>query len=156
MPGFIPGSRGSLMLDLVATAMIAVLPLLTLAIMLVKKKKAYNSHRILMLGISVALAVAVFLFELEMRLVGWRHLAEPSPYYDNLMPVVLGVHLVCSVTTVVLISMTVWNATRKFPNPPKPNAHSAQHKKLGKLTALGLVLTSITGWAFYYVAFVAS
>jgi uncharacterized membrane protein YozB (DUF420 family) len=136
--------------------MIAVLPLLILAIMLVKNKKAYKLHRRLMLGISFVLGIAVVLFELEMRLVGWRHLAEPSPYYDNLMPVVLGIHLLCSITTVICISITVWNATRKFPNPPKPNAHSLQHKKLGKLTAIGLFLTSVTGWAFYYVAFVAS
>jgi putative membrane protein len=156
MEGFIPQSRGSFMLDLVAVAMFAVLPALAFGIHLVKDKLNYAAHKKVMLTISATLAVAVILFELEMRLVGWRDLAAPSPYYDTLMPFALGIHLVCSISTVGALIATVWFAVRGFPIPPIPGAHSPQHKKLGKLSALGLFLTSITGWIFYYLAFIAA
>ena len=156
MTGFLPGSRGSLMLDLVAVSMFAVLPALAFGLHLVKNKKNYNAHKKTMITISVVLGVAVVLFELEMRLVGWRHLAQPSPYYETIMPFALVVHLLCSITTTVLLAATVALAFRQFDSPPTPNNHSATHKILGKSSAIGLLLTSVTGWIFYYVAFIAS
>ena len=155
MQGFIPQSRGSFMLDLVAVAMFAILPALAFGMHLVKDKKNYPAHKKMMLAISITLAVAVTLFELEMRLVGWRQLAEPSPYYNNIMPIALGIHLVCSISTTITLIATVWLALRGFPAPPSPGSHSTLHKKMGKLSALGLFLTSVTGWTFYYLAFVA-
>jgi putative membrane protein len=155
MPGFIPTSRGSLMLDLVACAMIGVLPLLGLAIGFVKWKQNYALHKRLMLVMSSLLLVAVVLFEIEMRLIGWRHLAEASPYYHSLVPGTLVIHLICSISTVILLAVTVTAALKKFPKPPRPHDHSQLHRILGKSAALGLVMTSITGWIFYYVAFIA-
>jgi putative membrane protein len=156
MPGFIPFSRGSFMLDLVAVAMFAVLPAVAIGVNLVKNKRNFESHKKVMLGISLVLGVAVFLFELEMRMVGWKDLAEPSPYFNTYLFTALGVHLVCSISTTFLLSATVLLALRKFPNPPGPNGHSSLHKTLGGLSATGLMLTSVTGWTFYYMAFIAS
>lgn len=156
MGGFIPNSRGSLMLDLVAVAMVAVLPFLALAIGLAKWQKNYAQHKRLMLSLSIILLIAVILFELEMRLIGWRHLAEPSPYYVSLVPSALTVHLICSVSTVLTLGLTVVLALKRFAKPPRPGDHSALHKALGKLAAVGLCLTSVTGWFFYYIAFIAS
>jgi putative membrane protein len=156
MNGFIPGSRGSFMLDLVAVAMFAILPAVAFAMHLVKNKRSFAAHKKVMLGISVVLAIAVILFELEMRFVGWRQLAEPSPYYNTILSTVLAVHLTCSITTVIALTTTVWFALRKFPVPPQPNAHSKLHKNLGVTSATGLFLTSVTGWIFYYMAFFAT
>lgn len=156
MSGFIPNSRGSLMLDLVAVAMIAVLPILAFSIGLAKWRKNYSQHKKLMLSLSIILLIAVILFELEMRLIGWKHLAEPSPYFVSMVPNALTVHLICSISTVLALGLTVTLALKRFATPPRPGDHSPLHKILGKLAALGLCLTSLTGWFFYYIAFIAS
>lgn len=155
MAGFIPASRGSLMLDLVAVAMLAVLPFLVFAISQAKLKKNYLLHKKLMLGLGITLSIAVILFEVEMRLIGWKHLAEQSPYYETLVTPALVIHLVCSISTVLLLTATILLALKRFTKIPKPGEHSSLHKSLGKLSATGLFLTSITGWCFYYLAFVA-
>jgi len=156
MAGFIPHSRGSFMLDLVAIAMVAILPVLGFAINLAKNRKNYSYHKKIMLTLSGVLLIAVVLFELEMRLEGWTHLAEPSPYYRTVVPTALAIHLAFSISTVFLLGTTIYLALKRFKNPPRPSEHSSLHKKLGKLTSAGLALTSITGWCFYYLAFIAS
>lgn len=156
MLGFIPLSRGSFMLDLVAVAMFAILPAVAIGVNLVKNRRIFESHKKMMLGISMILGVSVILFELEMRMIGWQQLAASSPYFNTILFTVLGVHLACSISTTLLLIATVWFALRKFPSPPRPNGHSSLHKKLGGLSATGLVLTSVTGWTFYYMAFIAT
>lgn len=155
MVGFIPGSRGSFMLDLVAIAMVAILPLLILAVRSAQLGQ-YARHKNIMIGLSCLLLVAVIAFEIEMRLVGWRHLAELSPYYDSVLFWALGVHLIFSSTAALSLATTVWVALKKFPSPPVPGEHSAQHRKTGKLAALSLAGTAVTGWIFYWLAFVAT
>lgn len=155
MPGFIPGSRGSLMLDIVAGAMLAILPLLIFAIKLAKTRRAFTLHKYFMIGISVILLLAVLLFEVEMRLLGWKHLAQASPFFSTLVPITLVVHLIFSVSTSLTLGLTIFFAIRQFPNPPAPGQHSALHRRLGKISAWGLGLTSMTGWLFYYLAFIA-
>ncbi|MCX6378636.1 MAG: DUF420 domain-containing protein, partial [Armatimonadetes bacterium] len=109
----------------------------------------------LMMTVSAILGFAVILFEIEMRLSGWKHLAEKSPYYETYVPLSLGIHLFFSISTSVALLSTVVLALKNFSKRPKPNAHSQLHKKLGWISTLGLVGTSITGWIFYYLAFVA-
>lgn len=156
MTGFIPGSRGSLMLDLVAVAMIAILPVLFIGVQMARRQKKFALHKKIMLTVSLILGVAVVLFEVEMRMVGWRHLAEPSPYFETYLPPALAIHLVCSVSTLIALITTIFNALRHFAALPAPNHHSRSHKILGKTATVGLFLTSITGWIFYYLAFIAS
>jgi putative membrane protein len=55
---------------------------------------------------------------------------------------------------VILWPVTIVLALRKFPNPPAPGAHSPTHIRLARLAALDMLLTSITGWIFYWLAFV--
>lgn len=155
MSGFIPESRGSFMLDLVATAMIAILPLLFAAIRSAQSRH-YALHKKIMISLSLLLLVAVIGFEVEMRLVGWRHLAKPSPYYDSWVFWALGIHLIFSSTATVSLAITLWAALKKFPALPGPNEHSEQHRKTGKLAALSLAGTAVTGWIFYWLAFIAT
>jgi putative membrane protein len=155
MEGFLPGSRATFMLDLVAVAMFAVLPMLAFGIRLVRVDRNYIVHKSAMSTIAIVLAVAVILFEIEMRVVGWRHLAEISPYFQTTLFPVLSVHLLFSVSTTILLTLTVFLAWRRFPTPPRPTQHSTHHKILGRLSAIGLTLTSVTGWIFYYMAFIA-
>jgi hypothetical protein len=52
--------------------------------------------------------------------------------------------------------MVIVQALRKFPKPPQPGMHSSSHKFWGWLASIGMFLTAVTGWIFYYLAFVAS
>ena len=155
MPGFIPFSRASLMLDVVTIAMAVVLPIIAYAISLAKSRR-YVAHKKVMTGLSAVLLIAVAAFEIEMRLIGWTQYAQPSPYYNSSLPFVLGFHIVCSSLTALGLVATIFTAHKRFPTPPQPGPFSATHKKLGKLSAVGLFMTSVTGWIFYWMAFVAT
>lgn len=156
--GFL-GSRGSIMLDVVVLGMAVVLPAMGGSILLAKRGN-YLLHRNLQLTLGVLLLVVVGAFELDMRLNGWRHRAEESPYYATedsmgLVDPILYVHLFFSITTVVLWIVVITRALRNFDNPPVPSAHSAWHLRWARLAAYDMILTAVTGWIFYYVAFVA-
>ena len=156
--GFL-GTRASLMLDVVSLAMAVVLPAMAFNIYLVRYRRAYVLHKRLQLALSVVLLATVTLFELDMRINGWRLRASPSPFYaadgTGLASDVLRVHLVFAISTAALWVAVVVRALLKFPNPPAPSDHSRQHIFWGRLAALDLVLTAVSGWIFYYLAFVA-
>jgi hypothetical protein len=160
--GFLPGSRGSLMLDVVFLAMFVVVPLLITSIYLVKYRRQYSLHKWLQVVMAVVLLVAVILFELDIRINGWETRAEPSPYFDASRKwtcpagISLIVHLSFAVPTLVLWIYVVVDAVRKFSRPPAPGPHSRWHAKTGMLAAAGMVLTAITGWLFYWLAFAAT
>ena len=61
-----------------------------------------------------------------------------------------------AVSTVALWIAVIIQALRHFPSPPRPNEHSRWHQTVGKLAAYDMTLTAITGWLFYWLAFVAS
>ncbi|MGD9649122.1 MAG: DUF420 domain-containing protein, partial [Pirellulales bacterium] len=69
---------------------------------------------------------------------------------------VLYVHLVFSVSTAVLWIVVTVRALRNFPTPPQPGRHSDAHVRWGRLAMWDMVATVVTGWIFYYLAFVAS
>lgn len=155
--GFLP-FRGSFMLDLVVLAMIAVVPLLSFSLYLVRYRHAYTAHRAIQVGLAAVLGIAVAIFEIDMRFVtDWRKLAQPSPYYANgLLWWVLYIHLALAVPTLLIWIGLLIGAWRHFPSPPAPSPHSARHRWWGKIGSLGMFGTAITGWIFYYVAFIAS
>jgi len=152
--GFLP-FRGSLMLDVVVVAMAAVLPLLGYSIFVVRYRRNFVLHKRLQLILAAALLVTVTAFELDMRFNGWRERAKPSPYYATWVDPSLYLHLVFSVSTAALWIWVTVAAVRKFPDPPCPGQHSPQHLLWARLAALDMLLTSISGWAFYYLSFVA-
>jgi hypothetical protein len=175
--GFL-GTRGSLMLDLVFLAMFAVLPVLCASIYMVKYHQMYALHKQIQLTLGVVLLAAVTLFEIDIRVNGWTERAEPSPYYaaieDAPRPLSilyldilgrsevpgwvftsLGIHLFFAVTTTLLWIVVIVRALRNFPSPPVPGPHSRWHLRWAKVAALDMGLTAVTGWIFYWLAFVA-
>ena len=58
--------------------------------------------------------------------------------------------------TAVLWTVVIVQALRKFPRPPQPGQHSAAHKFWGWLAVIEMFMTAVTGWIFYYLAFVAT
>jgi putative membrane protein len=159
--GFL-GSRGSLMLDVVFLAMFIVVPVLAFSIYQVKIRHRYDLHKKLQLIMATVLLVAVLLFELDMRINGWEQRAAPSPYFNSAHKwscpagISLIVHLSFAVPTLLLWIVVVTRALRNFPRAPQPNHHSRWHTRYGWAAAIGMLFTALTGWLFYYLAFVAS
>jgi uncharacterized membrane protein YozB (DUF420 family) len=158
--GFL-GTRGSLMLDVVFLAMFVVTPLLAASVLLVKQRRQYGLHKRLQIAMAGVLLAAVLLFEVDIRVNGWEARAEPSPYFDAAHKwtcpagVALIVHLSFAVPTLVLWIVVVVRALRGFAIPPVPGPHSTAHARWGWLAAGGMVLTAVTGWLFYWLAFAA-
>jgi putative membrane protein len=156
--GFL-GFRGSLMLDVVFLAMFLVLPVMFYAIALAKQQK-FSAHKQLQVILGAVLFVAIVAFELDLQINGWRHRAEPSPYYVHGewcgVWYSIIIHLLFAIPTFFLWIWVIVRALLKFPSPPVPGLHSQSHKFWGWLAALGMTGTTITGWIFYYVAFVAT
>jgi uncharacterized membrane protein YozB (DUF420 family) len=161
--GFL-GTRGSFMLDVVFTAMFVVVPVMLYSIYLVRAKRNYGLHKKIQLTLGLVLLVTVSLFEADMRINGWEARAEPSPYLtiaadgskSGLVQTVLWIHLFFAVTTFVLWTVVIIRAWRNFPSPVVPNDHSHWHRRWAKVAAVDLISTSVTGWTFYWLAFVAT
>jgi uncharacterized membrane protein YozB (DUF420 family) len=156
VPGFIPGSRASFMMDLVVITMILVLPCLLWSIFQVHYKKRYTVHKKTQLILAAALFLAVGLFELDVRLYGWRDHALASPYYNSALFPMLSVHLFFAISTFLLWITVLFMALRYIPSPSGPSSHSKVHRRLGKLTVVVTICASFTGWIFYWMAFVAA
>jgi putative membrane protein len=153
--GFL-GTRASLMLDVVFLAMFVVVPALAWSVYLVKVRRNYLLHKRVQVLLGSVLLVAVVLFEVDMRMYGWTHRAKDSPYTaDGTVLKVLYVHLCFAVSAALLWILVIYRALVNMPSPPWPCPHSAWHKRWGWIAAIDMVLTSLTGWTFYWLAFVA-
>ncbi len=153
--GFL-GTRASLMLDLVSLAMAAVLPVLAGSVWLVRYRQKYRLHKRIQLALGGVLAAAVTAFEVDIRLHGWRERAAGSPdgQVASLVYTVLSVHLFFAVSTTLLWIFVITQALRRIPKPPGPSPYSPRHIFWARLAAVDMVCTAITGWAFYWLAFV--
>ncbi len=157
--GFL-GTRASFMLDVVALAMFVLLPALAWSVYLVKYRHKYALHKTIQLTLGAVLLVTVSLFEVDMRIGGWRHRAEASPFVSpasetNWVYVALAIHLCFAVTAALLWIVVIARALRQFPSPPVPGPHSVWHRRFGMAAAIDMACTAVTGLAFYYLAFVA-
>ena len=159
--GFL-GTRGSLMLDVVFLAMFVIVPCLAASIWLVKQRRQYLLHKRLQLAMAAVLLTAVGLFEIDLQLfTNWEDRAAASPYFDAAhkwscpVGISLIVHLCFAVPTFCVWILVVVQALRKFSRPPRPGPHSRWHARAGWLAAAGMTLTAVTGWFFYWLAFVA-
>ena len=151
--GFLPGSRASIMLDLVFLAMFLVLPVMAWSIAQARQGK-YLLHKRVQIALGLILLVAVTAFEVDMRFfTNWDARAADSPYYSRGVYAALYIHLVFAVSTAFIWIGVIVAALRKFPSPPTPGPHSKAHRRWGWIAAWDMALTAITGWIFYYLAF---
>lgn len=159
--GFL-GTRASLMLDVVFVAMFAVIPAMAISTVLARYWKEWQWHKRIQLTLAGVLLLAVTAFEVDMHyLTDWTARAQASPHFDVdakwTSPVgrALLIHLCFAVPTALVWVYVVIGALRRFPVPPEPGRHSARHRFWGWLATIGMAMTAITGWVFYWMAFVA-
>jgi putative membrane protein len=158
--GFLPG-RASLMLDVVVIAMFFVLLALGFSVYSVKYEQKYARHKVIQVTLALALVALLLLFEVDVHFVAkWTVRADASPYFDaatksGLVVYSLAIHLVFATTTFALWLMVIARALVNFSKPPGPNEHSRFHRRWGTVAALDMVMTTFTGWIFYWLAFIA-
>lgn len=159
LDGFLPTPRkASLMFDVVVVSMVLVTPLLAWSIYQVRRGRHFAWHKQVQLILGTILLFAVLSFEVDIRLdASWWQRALESPYHAKgiLRPFLMFIHLPIAVLTSILWLATIVGALRKFPKPVGPNQYSSRHRWLGWSAAIGMFSTAITGWIFYWMAFVA-
>ena len=152
--GFL-GSRASVGMDVVIVGLFALLPVLAVSILAVRRG-LYQLHKTLQLVIIGALLAAIVVFEVDIRLISdWKVRAAPSPYWPVGVGTALAIHLVFAVSTLVLLLWVLVEALRRFPAPPQPNPHSRRHRLMARCAAADLLVTTVTGLIFYWMAFIA-
>ena len=112
-------------------------------------------HRKVQIGLGSVLLVILALFEVDVRVNGWRHLAEPSPFYATWLFPVLYVHLFFAVSTTLLWIWTIGWSIRHYDPQTRFGDRAATHRRLARLAAADMIATACTGWIFYTMAFVA-
>ena len=161
--GFL-GNDASFMLDVVVCALVLLVPLLLASVSLVKFRKTYLLHRNLQIALGAILLLTVAAFEIDLQWVhgGWLNIANrpgrpPRLQGDHLAvtQTMLRVHLIFAISTPVLWALTLVLALRRYSNPPLPGRHSRLHKALGWWSVVDLIITSLTGLVFYWLAFIA-
>ena len=149
------------MLDFVTLAMLAVVIVLALSIYLVRVKKKKRLHRTIQIATAVTLTLALIAFEIDVRFItNWRELAQPSPFYQSgWVDRCLAIHLVFAIPTPlvwgVVIFTALWKFKSDFSSETAATKFNRFHRISGRIAAALMFLTAITGWIFYYVAFVA-
>ena len=150
------------MMDTVVVAMALVLPILAVSIGLVRYRKAFELHKRIQLGLGTLLLIAIVAFEVDVQFISaWEQRAAPSPYFDTeqvlTSPAGIGllVHLFFAVPTAILWTFVIVQALRKFPRPTTPSQYSSRHRLWGRLAAIEMLMTTVTGWVFYWLAFMA-
>ncbi|MDA1015086.1 MAG: DUF420 domain-containing protein [Planctomycetota bacterium] len=158
--GFL-GFKTSFMLDAVVVSLVLIVPAILYSIYVVKFTFNYSLHRNLQVSLGVVLFLAVTAFEVDMQWIqgGWENVVQKRdvPLTDEQFQFVrklLWVHLVFAITTPVLWGITLVLALKRFSNPPFPGPHSPLHRRLAWISTIDIVLTSITGLTFYYMAFI--
>jgi hypothetical protein len=149
-------TRAPLMIDVVCLAMIGVVIVFAWSVYQVKVRHRYQLHKWTQITLGAILLVTVILFEVDIRLHGWEERAANAlnGRPAQVVYTALYVHLVFAISTVLLWPITIWLAVANFSSPPAPGLHSRVHVPLARLAGADMVLTALTGWIFYWLAFV--
>ena len=116
--GFL-GYNATLMLDVVACALVVVVPPLLFSLFAVKIRHNYRLHKALQISLGIVLLVIVGLFEIDMRIHGGIDgiLAKRSrlltPAERDSFNTLLCVHLFFAISTVLLWATTLTLALKR-------------------------------------------
>lgn len=145
------------MLDFVVVAMLGVLFVLAYSIYQIRINKKPSLHRNIQIMTAILLTATLVAFEIDVRfLTAWRELAEVSPFYDSgVVDCCLLVHLLFAIPTPIIWVIVIAMSLRRFRSGFSQGDFNRFHRISGRIAAAFMFLTAVTGWIFYYVAFVA-
>lgn len=145
------------MLDFVGLAMLGVTLVLTYSIYQIRIKKRPRWHRNIQIATAVILTLALIAFEVDVRFISpWREAATPSPYYaSGWVDRWLLFHLLFAIPTPFVWGYVIISGLRRFKTGFQQGEYNRTHRVLGRVAAGLMFMTAITGWLFYYLAFVA-
>jgi putative membrane protein len=156
LPQSIFGARCDVLMDIVVVSMLIILPLLWYSMKKVRKDKAYSLHKKIQLTMFCVLFVVVILFEYDMKQNGGIfEMVKGSAYNDTFfLNFMIYFHTFLSITTSLIWIVLVILSLIKFSKPPRPNAFSKTHRRIGKIGVWDMALTCITGLILYIFGFV--
>lgn len=145
------------MLDFVVLAMFGVTLVLAYSIYQVRVKKRPLWHRNIQIATAIVLTLALVAFEVDVRFVSpWRQAAEVSPFYESgWVNRWLAIHLVFAIPTPFIWGYVILSGLRRFKTGFKQGNYNRRHRILGRIAAGFMFMTAVTGWLFYYLAFIA-
>lgn len=156
--GFLPTSREStLVFDVLSLWTLGLVAVLTWSFYVVRYKGGYSLHKTLQLYLTGALVFALFWHAVNPWLDPlWLDRVLQSPYQQRgLLAPALLIHRVISYVCCVAWLWTVVYALHGFASPPTPGKFSRDHTRVALLAAASVYATALTGWIYYWMAFVA-
>lgn len=153
--GFLPARL--FMLDTIVVGMVVVCAVMIVSISIVRFRKNHRLHRVIQTGLAVFLCVAIVGFEIDLNwFTKWRELAAPSPYFaSGWVYRVLWIHLVFAIPTPFVWAGVIFMAWRNYSDGYPTEEIKRKHRISGRIAAAMMLGTAITGWVFYWTAFVA-
>ena len=152
--GFL-GTRADVLIDAVIVVVALMLPVLGYSWWLVRRGR-YATHRRIQVVLAAALAVGVLALEVDVRASGGvEGLTQGSALTGTpLLRGLFAVHLAIAMAATVIWGGLVAYSVRRFDSPPRPNTFSRTHVRWGRRGMVAMLLTSVTGIAFYVLGFV--
>jgi len=157
LPGGFLGTDADLLIDVIIVALPIVVGLMIWAI---RKARAgdFRGHRNVQIALASTLAVVVTALEIDLHYMsdGIMEMAAASRYSAETLQWVLNLHLVFSTTTAILWIGLILLSLKRFGPEPTPGAFSRAHRFWGRVAAIDMALTALTGGLFYVLCFVTT
>ena len=143
--GFL-GTRAPIFMDIV-TLIVSLLPFLMMGVISLARSKKYKLHALFQKILFLVSVVVLTYFETGVRMVGgFETFMKDSGVEHDYALIVLIFHITISVITLIIWVTTLIMAKKQL--------QLNKHKQAGKLTFLGVTLTSLTGIWVYLLMFV--
>lgn len=148
------GTRAWFLVD--CTFLVTLLaPVVVLASLALARRRRFDAHRRLQIGLLVVCILAVLALEACIRVAGGSgaFLAESGARRPGLVRAVLAVHVSCAVATYAAWTWLAIASHRRF-RSSLPGGFSRRHRRVGRLVLSGLCFTALSAGAMYTLAFV--
>jgi putative membrane protein len=143
--GFL-GTRAPFFMDFV-TLIVAILPMLVAGAISLARAKKYKYHAFLQIFIFAFATIVLVYFEIGVRVGGgFKAFMQGSSVSHDYAFFVLLLHIAIAVVTLLIWSITLLRAKRFLT--------LGIHKLLGRISFIGIVLTSLSGIWVYLILFV--
>ena len=152
--GFL-GSRAPLYIDIIAVVFV-VLPILFFYSIRYAIVKEIKKHIITQVMVFVMMLVSVIVFEVGMRLAGgFTTYMEASSANYTFFITFLIIHIITAIIVINTWSYQLITAIKAYRGDTLVGDTAANHKRIGKYVAIGIVIVLIQAAAVYYMLFVS-